>query len=67
MITIHPGAIIVLGFVLVLLGAVLPFLMVVRIIQPNLPLSFLSYMASVAGLALGLVGTAYYARNRRRK
>ena len=62
----HPFATIAIGFVLVLLGAVLPLLMVMRIIQPNFPLSFFSYAASVAGLFLGLIGAAFYARRRRR-
>jgi hypothetical protein len=66
MIERHPLATIAIGFVLVLLGAVLPLLMVMRIIQPNFPLSFFSYAASVTGLFLGLIGTAFYTRRRRR-
>jgi hypothetical protein len=54
-----------LGFVLVVLGAVLPLLMVLRTIQPSLFLSFFSFSASVAGLGLGLVGTVYYGRRRK--
>jgi hypothetical protein len=60
-----PRAMIALGFVLVLLGAVLPFLMVLRVIPPNFPLSFFSYGASVVGLFLGLIGAAWYTRERR--
>jgi hypothetical protein len=67
MIQSHPRAIILIGFVLVLLGAVLPFLMVLRIIEPTFPLSFFSFGASVAGLFLGLVGAAYYIRGNRKK
>jgi hypothetical protein len=66
MIERHPLATIALGFVLVLLGAVLPLLMVLRIIQPNFPLSFFSYTASILGLFLGLIGAAFYTRQRRR-
>ena len=57
----------VLGFVLVLTGAVLPLLMVIRVVPPNLILSFLSYAASVAGLFLGLIGAALYVRTYRNK
>ena len=57
----------VLGFVLVLTGAVLPFLMVIRVVPSNLILSFLSYAASVAGLFLGLIGAALYVRTYRNK
>ena len=67
MIGLKVWQILVLGFVLVLTGAVLPFLMVVRVIQPNLILSFLSYAASVAGLFLGLIGAALYVRTYRNK
>jgi len=42
------------GFLLVTTGTVLPFLMATRMIEPSLPLSFLSYAASLCGLALGL-------------
>ena len=55
-----------IGFVLVLLGAVLPFLMVMRAIQPSFFLSFFSFTASVSGLFLGVIGAAYYIRIRRR-
>jgi hypothetical protein len=46
-----------IGFVLVLLGFVLPVLMVIDIIKTSLLLSLLSHGASVSGLILGLVGT----------
>jgi hypothetical protein len=42
------------GFLLVITGTVLPFLMATRMIEPSLPLSFFSYAASLCGLALGL-------------
>jgi uncharacterized membrane protein (DUF441 family) len=42
------------GFLLVTTGTVLPFLMATRMIEPSLLLSFLSYTASLCGLALGL-------------
>jgi hypothetical protein len=42
------------GFLLVTTGAVLPFLMATRMIEPSLSLSFLSYAASLSGLALGI-------------
>lgn len=57
----------VLGFVLVLLGFVLPFLMVLRVIPSTIFLSFLSYAASVAGLFLGLIGAALYVRTYRKR
>lgn len=59
--------IILLGFVLVTLGMVLPFLMFMQIIPTTFFLSFLSYSATVAGLFLGLIGSADYVRVQRRK
>jgi membrane associated rhomboid family serine protease len=64
---LDPRAILALGFVLVLLGAVLPFLMVMRIIQPTFALSFFSYAASIAGLFLGLIGAAFYTRKHKNR
>ena len=58
---LRPRVVILIGFVLVLIGAVLPFLMVLDIIQPSFPLCFLAYSASVGGLLLGMVGIAYRA------
>ena len=59
----RPLRLILIGFVLVLLGAVLPFLMVIRVVETSFLLSFLSYGASVGGLFLGLIGAASYVGN----
>ena len=64
---IHPGRIIFIGFALVVFGFVVPMLMMVRVIEPSFLLSFLSHGASVAGLFLGLMGTACYSRLNRHK
>ena len=64
-IRISPRAMIVIGFFLVLFGFVAPFLMVMRILEPSLLLSFLSAMASVSGLFLGMIGSAMHFRARR--
>jgi hypothetical protein len=55
-----PGKIILIGFALVVFGFLVPLLMMVRVIKPSFLLSFLSHGASVAGLFLGLMGTAWY-------
>jgi len=62
----NPRNVILLGFVLVLMGAVLPFLMVMHIIQPTYLLVFLTYGASVAGLVLGVIGGSMYVRKRKK-
>ena len=47
---------ILLGFVLVVFGAVVPFLMVLQMIAISFWLSILGYSASVIGLFLGMFG-----------
>ena len=66
MIERNPRLIFVIGFALVLLGAVLPWLMVLHVIKSTFFLNFLAAGASVAGLVLGVIGTAYYVRLHRR-
>jgi hypothetical protein len=63
----HPKRLIAIGFVLVMLGFVVPFLMVLDIIVSTFVLNFLSYGASISGLLLGILGTAGYARLRKEK
>jgi hypothetical protein len=62
MMRLHPKTIIIVGFILVLFGAVAPFLMVLRIVGTSFFLSFLSYGASFTGLMLGIIGAAWYSR-----
>jgi hypothetical protein len=52
------------SFLLVTAGAVLPFLMATRMIEPSFPVSFLSYAASLSGLALGVGVLVACARGR---
>jgi len=61
-----PIGLMVLGFGLLLFGVLIPFLMVIDVMQAGFLLAFLSYFASISGLILGLVGTALYARERQR-
>lgn len=53
------------GFVMVLAGAALPFLMVIGVVQSSLFLGFVAYGNSVGGLFLGLLGAASLAADRR--
>lgn len=65
--TIRGEYLILIGFGLVLIGAILPFLMIMHTIKSTLFLNFFSYIVSVAGLFLGIVGSAYLVQDRRRK
>ncbi len=41
-------------------AVVFPFLMVVRVLRPSIPLSFLAYAMSVAGLGISLYAFTHY-------
>lgn len=58
------GKLIGLGLLLVVLGFLGPLFMVMEMVPASFWLSFLSYAASTFGLILGLVGAAFYARER---
>ena len=55
---VHPRTILVVAFLLLLVGLAVPFLMTVRVIEPNLLLGFASYALSTLGLFLGIIGIA---------
>ena len=56
----HRNRLLVIGFLLLVVGAALPFLMVLGYIKPNFPLIFLTYGASLVGLFVGMIGVALY-------
>lgn len=58
----HPRNLALIGFVLVLLGFVVPFLIVLQVLPSTFLLNFLSYGASIVGLFLGMIGAAMYVR-----
>ena len=64
---ITPVRLIIFAFLLMLVGIILPFLMVIKVIEPTFFLSFLSYGSSLAGMVLGIVGVAFYVSFIRRK
>ena len=64
---LSPGWMIGLGFLLVLAGAVIPWLIVLQVIPSTFALNFLSFGASMVGLMLGVAGTAYLVRLRKGK
>ncbi len=67
MVIAHPKRMIAIGFVLVLLGFVIPFLMVLKIIVSTFALNFLSYGASISGLFLGILGSAGYVQLKKKE
>jgi len=63
----HPWQLILLGFVLSLMGVILPFLMVIQILPSTFFLNFFSYAASLTGLFLGIIGASRYIQENRKK
>jgi hypothetical protein len=61
----NPLRLIVIGFVLLLIGAVLPFLMLTGVVESTLFLNFLAAVSSIAGITTGFMGVAVYIRRRR--
>jgi hypothetical protein len=55
-----------ISFVLVLAGFLIPFLMVLQILEPGLVLSFSAHFSSLAGLVLALYRAFDYVNSRRR-
>ena len=60
----NPLRLIIVAIVLLLIGVILPFLMVLQLLESTLALNFISYGCSTAGLILGFVGIAQYTRRR---
>ncbi len=60
-----PHFLLSLGVILMLLGIVLPFLMVIQVLESTFFLNFFSWGASVAGLAFGTIGFATYSRGKK--
>lgn len=59
-----PTKFVILGFLLLLLGAALPFLIIIDVLESTFFLSFLSYGSMVSGLVLGFIGVSIFFRTR---
>jgi hypothetical protein len=66
MIPLKHKPLLIIGFVLVLIGFLLPALMTLRVIESTFFLNFFSYAASISGLMLGIIGAAIYTRINRK-
>jgi hypothetical protein len=60
-----PRLLLTLSVVLMLLGIILPFLMVIQILESTFFLNFFAWGASVAGLAFGTIGFAMWSKGRK--
>ena len=61
-----PATSLALGFALILAGFLLPFLMVLQVLESGLVLSISAYCASLVGLVLSLYGVSHYSSARER-
>jgi len=66
MMFLSPMKMIVLGFVLLVIGFILPFAMVMRALESTLLLNFFAYLSSIIGLVLGLLGLVLHTSSRGR-
>jgi len=60
-----PRRLVFLGFILMLLGIIFPFLMVMKILESTFFLNFFSYTLSLLGMILGIIGIAYDFKGRK--
>jgi len=51
-----PKLMLAVGFLLMLLGVLLPMLMIVKVIESTFFLNFFAYSASLVGLIIGMLG-----------
>ena len=63
----RPNRLMVIGVLMVLIGAVLPFLMVMRFMQSTFLINFIAFAASTIGIFLCVISVAMYVGNTRRK
>jgi membrane associated rhomboid family serine protease len=62
-----PTKIILIGFILVVVGVIIPFSIILEILPSTFFLSFVAYMSSIGGLLLGIIGAALYHREDERE
>ena len=60
-----PRLLLSLGLTLMILGVVIPFLILIRVLESTFFLNFFSWGASVGGLFLGIIGVATWVRKRK--
>jgi membrane associated rhomboid family serine protease len=60
-----PRLLLSLGLILMITGVVIPFLILILVLESTFFLNFFSWGASVGGLFLGIIGVATWVRKRR--
>ena len=67
MTNINPLILLGVGFLMLIIGWVLPVLMIMKYLESTFLLNFVAYIASFLGLMLGVVGSVLYLTRSRRK
>ncbi len=67
MMDLDPKILLAVGFFLLVLGVVLPFLMVLQILESTMFLNFFSFIAQFLGLIVGFIGAMLIVRRNRRR
>ncbi len=65
--TVRGEYLLLIGFLMMVVGIILPFLMVTKIIESTFFLNFFSYFLQVGGLFMGIVGVGYLVSFRKSK
>ncbi len=66
MIDERPRTLLLIALGLLLFGWVMPFLMVIKVVESTFTLNFLSWGASVSGLYLGVIAVANLIRKQKK-
>ncbi|MFN2141952.1 MAG: hypothetical protein ACK2U5_15815 [Candidatus Promineifilaceae bacterium] len=61
-----PRKLILFALLLLIVGAVVPFLTMIGVLESTFATNFVAYFSSVVGLFLGFIGIAMYVGNARR-
>jgi hypothetical protein len=54
----HPNRLMIVAVCMMLFGCIVPFLMILKVVESTLFMNFLSFTVSTLGLFLGIVGIA---------
>lgn len=63
----QPRRFILIAIILLIAGAVLPFLTIIGVLESTFFLNFITYFASVVGLFMGFIGIAMYIGDTRKE
>jgi len=63
----YPKRLLVIATLLMIFGVVMPFLMVLKLVESTFFLNFLSYGSQVLGLLLGIASVAAYGVKQKKK